>query len=148
MYAMPLAAFFKEQLDELQVFMEQPDQVVRIVRVDPEMRTILLKMLIGLDEQDDFPHLLISYDNPFTNPVVWFGGMQDALDAQCATHAADLETAGISTGSSAKDPSARGPWPFLQRAEHFTDALPDSVGALVILLEPERVDDVAGFTRS
>src|SRR5215813_10484521 len=122
---MPLASFFEEQLDELQTFMEQLDQVVRIVRIDAELRAILLKMLIGIDERDDFPHLLISYDNPFTDPVAWFGGMQDALESQCAAHAADLETVGINTLASAKRPSTRGPWHFLRRAEGFTEALPD-----------------------
>ncbi|MGH6737756.1 MAG: hypothetical protein ACREDY_01755, partial [Bradyrhizobium sp.] len=74
--------------------------------------------------------------------------MQDALEAQCAAYAGELEAAGIKLADPARDPSARGPWPFLLRAERLTDALPDCAGALTFLIEPERVDDAAGFARS
>jgi tetratricopeptide (TPR) repeat protein len=144
---MPLTEFFNEQLRELRMFMEQPKQVVRIIRVDPEMRTVLLKMLIGLDAREDFPHLLIGYDRPFADPLSWFCGMQEALEGQCLTHAAALESAGIGLANPAENRS-KAPWAFLRYAEGFTDALPDNVGALVFVVEPERVDDPAAFTRS
>ncbi|MGH6737757.1 MAG: hypothetical protein ACREDY_01760 [Bradyrhizobium sp.] len=47
---MPLASFFDEQLSELKTFIEEPGQVVRIIGVDRELRAILLKMMIGLDQ--------------------------------------------------------------------------------------------------
>ena len=34
---------------------------------------------------------------------------------------------------------------FLLRAECLADLLPDSCGALVFLLDPQRIDDTAGF---
>ena len=51
---MPLTAFFSEQLDRIEDFLDAPTPAVRIVLIDPEMRGILLRMLGGLDEQDDF----------------------------------------------------------------------------------------------
>lgn len=105
-------------------------------------------MLLGLDEQADFPHLMIACDAVFTEPVQWFRDLQDTLEAECAAHAADLADAGFSTANPATDPSARGPWPFLLRAEQLAAALPDNCGALVFVIDPQRMDDTAGFVRS
>ena len=128
--------------------MVRPEEVVRIVQVDPEMHRILCKMLGGLDESDDFPHLMIGQDDAFTDPVTWFGSMQDRVEEQFVAYSSDLAALGIASRDSAKDPSLRGPWPFLMRAEGFAKSLPDDVGALVFVIDPERCDDVAGFARS
>ncbi|MGK9166739.1 tetratricopeptide repeat protein [Inquilinus limosus] len=146
---MPLTAFFSEQLDGLEDFMDEAGPVIRVVLIDPEMRPILLRMLAGLDEQDDFPHLLIGHDEPFGDPVGWFGTLQDTLDAQLAQHAEALAEAGISLAAEdAEDEAGRGPWPFLRRAERLAEALPEGAGSLVFLLRPESVEDRDGFARS
>jgi tetratricopeptide (TPR) repeat protein len=145
---MPLASFFEDQLQQLRSFMNQPRHVVRVVEVDPEFRTILERMLAGLDEDTEFPHLLIGHQGVFVSPAEWFSGLQDPLEAQCNAYAADLLEAGIDTISRAKDPSARGPWPFLLRAEQLADALPDQCGALVFILDFEHVEDPSGLVRS
>jgi hypothetical protein len=49
----------------LRTFMEQPQHIVQVIEIDAEFRPILLKMLIGLDEQMDFPHILIGFDGIF-----------------------------------------------------------------------------------
>lgn len=146
---MPLTAFFSEQLDQLEDFLDEPGPVVRIVLLDPEMRPILLRMLAGLDEQDDFPHMLIGHSEPFRDPVTWFGTLQDALDAQLAQHAEALAEAGITLADDdAEGEADRGPWPLLRRVERLAEALPDGAGSLAFLLEPEQVDDGDGFARS
>jgi tetratricopeptide (TPR) repeat protein len=145
---MPLSAFFEDQLQTLRTFMAQPRQVVQIIEIDPEFRTILLKMLVGLDQQADFPHVLLGCHEIFAEPVAWFRGLQDVLEDQCTAHADALGDLGITPNSPAKDPSARGPWPFLLRAEQIADKLPDTCGSLVLLIDPQRVDDAAGFARS
>jgi tetratricopeptide (TPR) repeat protein len=145
---MPLSLFFEDQLQMLSRFLGQAEQVVRVIQVDPEFRRILSKMLLGLDEQTDFPHLMIACDAVFTEPVQWFRDLQDTLEAQCTAHAAELADAGFSTANIATDPSARGPWPFLLRAEQLADALPEICGALVFVIDPQRLDDTGGFVRS
>ena len=145
---MPLSAFFEDQVKEIRGFLEDPDRVVQIVEVDPELRAILLKMLAGLDEEDAFPHLLIGHDGRFGRPVQWFADLQNALEAELGRHAADLAAEGIDAADPAKDPSRRGPWPFLWRADLFAELLPDSTGSLAFVIEPDQVDDPAGFVRS
>ena len=83
---MPLSAFFEDQVEEIRSFLEDPHSVVRIVRVDPEMRAILLKMLAGLDKEDEFPHLLIGHDGRFGDPVQWFADLQNSLEAELSRH--------------------------------------------------------------
>ena len=133
---MPLSAFFEDQLQTLRTFMAQPRQVVQIIAIDPEFRTILLKMLVGLDQQADFPHVLLGWHEIFAEPVAWFRGLQDVLEEQCTAHAAALGDLGITTNNLAKDPSTRGPWPFLLRAEQIVDKLPDTCGSLVFADRP------------
>src|SRR6516164_5602315 len=133
---MPLAAFFHEQLRTLENFLGSPDGVVRRVLVDREMRPILVKTLAGRDAEDSFPHALLGYQEVFTDPVSWFAGMQDVLEAELAEHGAALAAEGIAVANDAKNPTARGPWPFLVRAEGLADKLPDQVGALAFLVDP------------
>lgn len=145
---MPLTAFFEDQVKEIRGFLEDPRRVVQIVQVDPELRTILLKMLAGLDEEGGFPHLLIGHDGRFDGPVQWFADLQNALEAELIRHAPDLAAEGIDVANPARDPSHRGPWPFLLRADLFAHSLPDSIGSLAFVIEPDQVDDSAGFVRS
>ena len=128
--------------------MVRPDEVVRIIAVDPEMHGILCKMLGGLDESDDFPHVMIGHGDAFADPVTWFATMQDQLEVQLLAYSESLASLDIARRDAAKDPALRGPWPFLMRAEHFAMSLPDDAGALVFVIDPERVDDVEGFARS
>src|SRR5262249_44435028 len=91
---MPLGAFFEDQLADIRAFLDDPDRVVRIVEVDPELRPVLLRMLAGLDDEDEFPHLLIGHDGRFSDPVQWFTDLQNALETELGQHAAELGAEG------------------------------------------------------
>jgi tetratricopeptide (TPR) repeat protein len=145
---MPLAEFFQEQLKTLEQFLGSPDGVVRRMLVDGEMRPILLKMLAGRDAEDSFPHALLGYQDAFTDPVSWFTAMQDLLEAGLEEHGAALAAEGIAVADNARDPAARGPWPFLIRAEALADKLSGSGCALAFVVDPERVQDSAGYLKS
>ncbi|WP_026869418.1 tetratricopeptide repeat protein [Inquilinus limosus] len=143
---MPLTAFFSEQLDLIEDFLDAPVPAVRIVLIDPEMRGILLRMLAGLDEQEDFRHLLIARDAAFHDPAGWFGGLLDSLNAQIEQHAEALAEAGVEPGP---DEDGRSPpWRFLGRAERLAETLPAAVGSLVFLIHPDSVEDRESFARS
>jgi len=143
---MPLTAFFSEQLDRIEDFLGQPAPAVRIVLIDPEMRGILLRMLAGLDEQDDFRHLLISHHAPFLDSAGWFEGLLGSLNGQIEQHAEALAEAGIEPGP--EDSGQPPPWRFLRRAEGLAEALPEAAGSLVFLIHPDSIEDREGFARS
>lgn len=146
---MPLQDFFEEQFDALEVFLLEPDAPVRVVRADAELRPILLKYLVGKDQEPDFPHLLIGYDAPFWDPVSWFEGLGTTLMREIEQNRAALAAAGVADPFPDK-PTVRmkPPERFMVSAEHLADQLPDSVGALAFVLEPEQIDDAEGFRRS
>lgn len=146
---MPLQDFFEEQFDALEVFLLHPDAPVRVVRIDSELRPMLLKYLVCKDEEPEFPHLLIGYDAPFRDPVSWFAGLGTTLTGEIDQNRAALAAAGVADPFPSK-PTARMKTPerFLIQAEHLAHQLPDSVGALTFVLEPEQIDDAEGFRRS
>jgi tetratricopeptide (TPR) repeat protein len=112
------------------------------------MHSILMRMLIGLDDDPEFPHALLSYYATFTNPSDWFAGLQGALDAQISANAEALAKAGLLGEDPDRGKSLTTPWRFLRRAERLAGRLPDQVGALAILLDPEHVENLNWFTRS
>jgi hypothetical protein len=56
---MPFAEFFAKQLNLVKNFLVAPDPAVTIIQVDGEMQGILMRMLVGLESDPEFPHVLI-----------------------------------------------------------------------------------------
>jgi tetratricopeptide (TPR) repeat protein len=145
---MPFDEFFAEQLELVKDFLVTPDTAVNIIEVDGEMQGILIRMLAGLDNDPGFPHALIGYYEAFTDPSIWFAGMKDALDTQLAAHAEALAAIGVHGADPNQGKVLTSPWRFLGHAQHLAGSLPDNAGAIVFLIDPERVEDGASFSRS
>jgi tetratricopeptide (TPR) repeat protein len=145
---MPLGEVFREQLRALEDFLRSSSTVVRRVLVDGEMRPVLLKMLAGREAEDDFTHIILAYQGPFVEPVSWFVGLQNLLESELKEHGAELTAEGVDIKDHANDPEARGPWPFLRRAERLAEELARVLGALAFLLEPTPLVDRAGYVKS
>lgn len=145
---MPFDEFFAEQLELIRDFIVTPDVSVNVIEVDGEMHGILMRLLAGLDNEPDLPHALIGYCEAFTDPSTWFAGMKEALDTQLAAHAEALAAIGVESADPNRGRVLTAPWRFLGQAEHLAGKLPDEAGAIVFLIDPERVDDGAMFSRS
>jgi tetratricopeptide (TPR) repeat protein len=141
--------FFAEQFDELERALLDPDQVVRRIVVDPELRPMVLRYLARRDEDPDFPHVLVGFDAPFRDPITWFDQLAELLRASAVRHAESLLPQGIDLRSATEPIAAmRAPERCLTMAEGLTQALPDEVGTLVLVLDVAVVDDLDGFRRS
>jgi len=145
---MPFAQFFAEQLNLIEDFLISPDPAVTIILADGEMRSVLMRMLVGLDDDPEFPHMLIGYYEPLTDPSLWFAGLDRELGMQLSAHAEMLAANGLRVESPSHAETLTAPWRFLRQAERVANSLPDQSGALVFLLDPERVENKAGFSRS
>jgi tetratricopeptide (TPR) repeat protein len=145
---MSLGGFFPEQFDALTDFMAGEAEVVRRVLIDPEMRPLLRKALVRLDERADFPHILIGHDAPFTDGVAYFAGLLERLEGEIERNAATLAEAGVSVARPNAADGELANRRFLSLARRVAEALPEDVGALVFVLEPERIDDPATFRRA
>lgn len=62
---MPLKALVDAQLDDLRRFLDQPGRPLRVLRHLPDTRPVLLKLLAGVQDEDDFPHAIVMVDLPF-----------------------------------------------------------------------------------
>ena len=145
---MPFDEFFAEQLELIRDFLVTPDAVVNVIEVDGEMHGILMRLLAGLDNDPGLPHALIGYHDAFTDPSTWFAGMKEALETQIAAHAEALAAIGVQCADPNQGRVLTAPWRFLGYAEHLAGSLPDDAGAIVFLIDPQRVDDGALFNRS
>ena len=145
---MPFADFFGEQLRDLENFLAISTGNVRVVRVDPEMRGLLLRMLAKRHEAPDFPHLLLGCYDDFDDTVSWFEGLEAALAAHVEEAAGLLAARGIAVADASCDRKITAPWRFLRRAEALADGLPDDAGALAFLLAPDEIKDPGSFIRS
>jgi tetratricopeptide (TPR) repeat protein len=143
---MPLKRFFDEQLQLLQHFLDEPTHRVRCVRVASDLTPLFLKMLAGLEKDDNYPHLMLTCEAPFEGRRQYFEALLRELTEEVARWELPLKAAGfeLRLGS----PSLTGvsaDWQFLAYASALADALPEFVGHLVLLLVPDRVADPAGY---
>jgi tetratricopeptide (TPR) repeat protein len=141
----PVAHFFHAQLDRLGEFLLDPDQAVRVVRVDADLKPVLTKMLRGFDADPTVPHMLVGSHAAYETRDEFFFGVLDDLVAAYATDADELTAAGIAEpfrrSELTGDPEARVAIYLCSLAER----LPDHAGSLVLVLDPQAVTDPAGF---
>jgi tetratricopeptide (TPR) repeat protein len=143
---MPLSEFFADQFRQIRSFLGEPAAVVRIIRVDPDMRYVLLKALVKLDDEPDNPHIMLFADAPFASASVYFAGLSKQLQQNHAEHEAALRERGVRIPAPAPDAAALHPaHQFRLYASAVADALPDSAGSLVFVLDPSEVADRDGF---
>lgn len=147
---MALKDFFLEQIDLLLLFMRnEPEQTVRCVRVDPEMKPLFMKVLAGLDKDENSPHLMLCSEVPFDNPRQFFEALLRELAEELARWEAPLKAAGFVFQPNTEElkglpPDKR----FVAYGAALADSLPDSFGSVVLILAPDRVADAAGYQRA
>jgi tetratricopeptide (TPR) repeat protein len=145
---MPYEKFFAAQLEELEAFLDASTPAVRVVAIDGEMRNILMRMLLGLDQDEEFPHILLGHFDSFLDPVSWFEALHQGLEVQLVQHAEEIRSAGMETPEPDPDGTLPSPWRFLRRAQAVAQSLPEELRSLAFIIDPERVEDPAGFVRS
>lgn len=134
---MSLKSYFPEQFDSLKAFFISATEVVRHLKVDAEMRPLLLKALAKMEEDRDFPHALSLCEDPFTDATSYFERLFEIV-------------------RQSHEPNATAPYPsplappakFAQYAAALANGLPDKVGSLVFVLNPETIEDVPAFRQS
>lgn len=142
--------FFVEELQKIERFLVDTDSVMLRIVVDPEMRRMPLNYLSSREEAADFPHLLLSFTEPFASPFLWFDDLLNMFDAAIAEEEETLQQIGADL-SDPEDGATTVPsiWAtFLARAEKVTDSLPDHIGALVFVFEPESVEDPQNWVKA
>jgi tetratricopeptide (TPR) repeat protein len=146
---MSLKFYFPEQLGHLKNFMVSAYHAVRCVRIDPEMTPILTRMLARLDEDPECPHLFLAHTAPFKDPIAYFDGLLALVVSEYEKTADSLRASGLAVRPPpAPDAGQKSPARFLKYAAALAQGLPDHVGSLVILIDPDAVDEVETYRRA
>lgn len=146
---MPLSEFFADQFRQIKAFMLDPAGVVRIIRVDPDMKYVLIKALVKMEDEPDNPHAMLFADASFMTPEHYFTELQSQLERNYQQNAARLQEQGARFVVPYDDREALHPATrFCLYASALADALPDTMGSLVFLLDPEEVSDPRSFWQS
>ncbi len=146
---MPVTEFFEGQLAQLREFMADPAQPGRVVRVDADLKPVLLKMLRGLDADPTVPHMLIGSGTRYDTRDEFFLGILDDLEGAVATAADELREAGVHVPFRRADLTGDLPENRVTLyLSSLAEALPDDAGSVVLVLDPDGVADAAGFRAS
>jgi tetratricopeptide (TPR) repeat protein len=146
---MPLSEFFADQFRQIKASMLDPSQVVRVVRVDADLQPVLIKALVKMDDEPDNPHAMLFADASFGTPEQYFTELLNQLERDYEKNAVRLKAQGCQfvvpyDEREALHPATR----FCRYASALADALPDSLGSLVFLLDPQEVSHPGSFRQS
>jgi hypothetical protein len=146
---MPLKRMFEQRIESLNAFMLDPEQWLLCIRCDGDVKDLVLKLLAGLERQPDNPHLMIPCDTAFRSGPQFFGGLLEEVRAQYDMWKSQLNAAGIRFDFAAEEwkrlPADQR---FLHSVSAFSTGLPESLGALVLLLDPQEIGDLSGFRQA
>jgi len=144
-----LKSYFPEQFAQLEGFFLSATETVRLLRIDPEMRPMLIKALSRMDEDKAFPHALTLCSQPFTEPVGYFESLYDILQRSYEQNAPALADQGVKLAAPADEHTPlKAPARFARYASSLAESLPERVGSLVFILAPDDVADGPGFRKS
>jgi hypothetical protein len=145
---MPYEKFFTDQIQQIEAFLWAWAPPVRVIAINGEMREILLRILLGLDQDEKCLHVLLGHSNVFLDPTTWFESLHRELEMQLARNAEEIQSVGMEVPDLDHGAALTAPWRFVHRAEAAAKVLPEEIGSLAFIIEPERIDDEDGFIRS
>ena len=146
---MSLKSYFPEQFDQLKGFFISATEVVRQLKIDPEMRPMLIKALSRMDEDKEFPHALTLCSQAFADPVSYFDSLYEILRQSYEQNVRALADQKTKLAAPLDERTVlKAPAKFARYASSLAESLPDRVGSLVFVLNPDDVADVPGFRKS
>ncbi|MBL8792714.1 MAG: tetratricopeptide repeat protein [Planctomycetia bacterium] len=143
---MALKDFFTEQIDLLKWFLLDVDRRAHGIRVSPDLKLLLMKLLGGLDGDDSFPHVLLCIETPFENPRQYCAALLAQLTAELELWSPKMQQIGYQPPQRPEG-FDRLPveWQLVRYGSLFAESLPDAIGSIVLLLVPDQVADAAAF---
>lgn len=108
---MSLKSYFPEQSEHINGFMISAREVVRCVRIDPEMKPMLTKALARMEDDPEFRHAIVGYAEPFADAKKYFEGLVALVSSEYTKNARALGEAGVQFTPPFQDESAP-PAPF------------------------------------
>jgi tetratricopeptide (TPR) repeat protein len=146
---MPLKNFFTAQFELIRLFMLDPNQRVRVVKCDMDLRPLLMKALAGLDNEADNPNVMVCSEVPFETAEAFYDGLTADLVAAYEPWKPQLAEIGYKFRLKPDDLAAFRPRErFVTFAGAMADSLPQCFGSLVLVICPDQVSDPAAFRKA
>lgn len=136
---MPLTEFFAEQFQTLRDFFVSPKTVVQVVYVDPDLRELLIRALVKMQDEENFAHLIIPSDEAHEDHESYTRALASLVDDEIKKNSTLLSSLNVAVPPGGD---------FLTRAAALADALPDHAGSVVFLVEPGSVADPGAYART
>lgn len=143
---MALKDFFTDQIDLLKWFLLDIERRAHALRVAPDMKPLLMKLLGGLDRDDNFPHVMFCVETPFENPRQYCTALLAEVTTELGLWEAKLNQIGYQLPQ-LPEKFDRLPveWQLVRYGSLFAESLPDEIGSIVLLLAPDQIADAAAF---
>ena len=146
---MPLASFFQDQIDELRAFMASPSRVLHVVQYDDDLKQMLMKILVGIEEDEDNLHLMSATQLPFRTDEQFFSELFEELTAANEEHRATLAGEEIDLPSPQYwDDRIPARELFKQYFSAVADSLPEILGSYVLIIDPEEITNEPGYQQA
>lgn len=120
---MPLQDFFKQQQLQLRAFLDGKDSSICLLQHADDIRKILDKALLALDEDDSHSHLLVYVDQPWSNADSLTSHLLQRLQQQADNFRDEFKKLGIRLPEKLDS----GTGTSLQRLKHAADGLIESI---------------------
>src|SRR5262249_34431516 len=145
---MPLKRFFQEQIELLKYLMREPTHRARCVRILPDLTPLFMKVLAGLEKDEDSPHLMLCCEVPFESEQQYYKALLAGLDEELELWQEPLRAVGFELPSRTPQQERLPPdRKFVAAASALADSLAEDVGCIVLILAPDSVADAEGFGR-
>ena len=146
---MTLNTFFPEQIDELKTFMFSKNEVVRCVRLDPEMESVFSKVLLRFDEDPEFPHALIPCNGSFNDPITYFDYLLETVEQEYKKNREELKKEGVELNlPETYNSTLKNPFKFIEYTSALGNSLPDYFGSIVLIIDPETIQSSESYRKS
>ena len=143
---MPLKDIFQKQIDQLRSFLDAPGPSMRIIQYDTDLKPVVARILAVLEEDEESPHLLWGTETAFDHQTRYFQEiLRELVDAN-ESRRSELSALGVELPAPpANEERGLVGERFVAYLDQVAVSLPDSVGAYVIVIDPEEISDVYDF---
>ena len=145
---MPLQDIVEQQLEDLRFFLEYPKLSLRCLRHEPDIKRLVGKLLSGLENEADNPHIFLALSTPFINVEQFFIEALAELQAQNENFTAELAGLDYQWPQAEENPELAPRLCFERYVSAVADSFPDYIGAYAIVFDPESIDNPAGFRKA
>ncbi len=144
---MALQDFFKQQQLQLRAFLDAPEHSVLLLQHAGDIRKILEKALLALDEDAAHSHMLIFVDEPWKNADSFCEHLLQRLEQQNNGFREDFKKLGISLPDTLDDHAGNPLQRLKQATSRLMSAIPGAPASLAFIIPWDDLENTEAATQ-